>query len=50
MISMVPPGNDGNTGVCSGEIKIIWDNGYHPYQVGMNMVKSEVKYQGGSMT
>ena len=42
MISMVPPGNDGTTGVCWGKLKINWNNGSHPYQAGTNMVTSEV--------
>ena len=28
---MVPPGNDGSTGVCWGKLKPNCNNGYHPY-------------------
>ena len=40
IISMVPPGNDGTTGVCWGKLKINWNNGYHLYcthREGMNI-------------
>ena len=40
MISMVPPGNDGTTGVCWEKLKINWNNGYHPCQAGTDMVTS----------
>ena len=53
MISMVPPGNDGNTGVCWGELKINWNNVYHLYhthKAGTNKLTSEEKYQRIPMT
>ena len=46
MIIMVPPGNYGTTGVYWGKLKTNWNNGYHPYQSGTNMVTSEVRYHG----
>ena len=46
MVSMVPPVNDGTTGVCWGGIKINWNSGYQLYQAGTNIVMSELKYQG----
>ena len=53
MISMVPTGNDGTTGLYWVRLKTNWNNGYHLYcnnEVGANMVNSEVKYQGSLMT
>ena len=43
---MVPPGNDGTTGVCWEKFKANWNNYYQPYQAGKKMVTSEVNYQG----
>ena len=53
MISMVPPGNDVTTVVSCGKLRTNWNNGYHPYhnhEAGKNIMKSEGKYQGGSIT
>ena len=46
MVTLV---NDGTTGVCWGELKINWNNGFHLYQSGTNMVVEEVHYQGSLM-
>ena len=50
---MVPPGNDVTTVVSCGKLRTNWNNGYHPYhthEAGKNIMKSDGKYQGGSIT
>ena len=53
MVSIISPGNDGTIGVCWGELKVNWNNEYHPYhthEARTNMVTSWGKCQGISMT
>ena len=35
---------------CWGELKIYWNNVFHLYRAGKNMVTSKVKYQGCELT
>ena len=53
MLSMVPTGNDGTTGVCWGKLKTNWNNVHHLYSThesGTNVVMPEGSYQGSLMT